>query len=55
MKLISLALKSAFITGSISTGAFITGLLIGSFVKKDAVVDKFKKMQLKKNKSASTK
>ena len=55
MKLISLAVKSAFITGSLSTGAFITGLLIGSFVKKDKVINKFKKMQLKKNRSASTK
>ena len=55
MKLINFALKSAFVTGSLTTGAFITGLILGSLVKNDKVINKLKKMQIKKNTSASTK
>ena len=50
MKLISFAIKSSFITG-----AFLSGLALGVLINKDKVLNKFKKMQLKKNDSASTK
>ncbi len=55
MKIISFAIKSAFITGALTAGAFITGAVVGTFLNKDKVIDKFKKLQLKKNNSASTK
>ncbi len=55
MKIISFALKSAFLTGALSAGAFITGVAVGSFIKKDKVINSLKKMQIKKNHSASTK
>ena len=55
MKIISFAIKSAFITGALTAGAFITGAAVGSLLNKDKVIDKFKKLQLKKNNSASTK
>ena len=55
MKLINFAIKSAFVTGALTAGAFITGATIGMLVNKDKVFDKFKKMQIKKNDSASTK
>ncbi len=55
MKLVSFAIKSAFLTGALAAGAFITGATVGMLVNKEKVVNTFKKMQLKKNKSASTK
>ena len=55
MRIINFAIKSAFITGALTTGAFITGATIGLLLNKDKVLDKFKKMQIKKNNSASTK
>jgi len=55
MKIINFAIKSAFLTGALTTGAFLTGLALGVFVNKEKAIDKFKKLQLKKNKSASTK
>ena len=55
MKLINFAIKSAFITGALTAGAFLTGATLGMLVNKEKVLDKFKKMQIKKNKSASTK
>ena len=55
MKIISFAIKSAFITGALTAGAFITGAAVGTILNKDKVIDKFKKLQLKKNNSASTK
>ena len=55
MKLINFAIKSAFVTGALTAGAFITGATIGMLVNKEKVFDKFKKMQIKKNDSASTK
>ena len=48
MKLINFAIKSAFVTGALTAGAFITGATIGMLVNKDKVFDKFKKMQIKK-------
>ena len=55
MKLINFAIKSACVTGALTAGAFITGATLGMLVNKEKVFDKFKKMQIKKNKSASTK
>ena len=55
MKLINFAIKSAFFTGELTAGALIKGSTIGMLVNKEKVFDKFKKMQIKKNKSASTK
>ena len=55
MKIINLVIKGAFITGVMATGAFFTGAAIGVLVNKDKALNKFKKMQIKKNKSASTK
>ena len=56
MKIISFAIKSAFITGALTAGAFITGAVVGSLLNKDKVIDKFKKITIKKkNNSASTK
>ena len=55
MKLINFAIKSAFVTGALTAGAFITGATLGMLVNKEKVFDKFKKMQIKKNNSASTK
>ena len=54
MKLINFAIKSAFVTGALTAGAFITGATIGMLVNKEKVFDKFKNAN-KKNKSASTK
>ena len=48
MKLINFAIKSAFVTGALTAGAFITGATIGMLVNKEKVFDKFKKMQIKK-------
>tara|TARA_Y100000589_G_C26826053_1_gene495928 strand:+ start:129 stop:296 length:168 start_codon:yes stop_codon:yes gene_type:complete len=53
MKLIKFAIKNAFITGALTAGAFITGATIGLFVNKEKIVNKLKKSQFKKNKSAS--
>ena len=48
MKLLGFAIKSAFITGALTAGAFITGTTVGMLLKKDKIIDKFKKMQIKK-------
>ena len=45
MKFVSFAIKSAFLTGAV----------IGSFVKKEKIIEKIKKAQIKKNTSASVK
>lgn len=55
MKIINLAIKSAFLTGVLATGAFFTGAAVGVLINKDKALNKLKKMQIKKNKSASTK
>ena len=55
MKLLGFAVKSAFITGALTAGAFLTGATIGVLLNKEKALDTLKKMQIKKNKSASTK
>ncbi|PPR41671.1 MAG: hypothetical protein CFH30_00711 [Alphaproteobacteria bacterium MarineAlpha8_Bin1] len=55
MRLVSFAIKSAFLTGALTAGAFLTGTIIGTFVKKDKIIEKIKKAQIKKNSSASVK
>ena len=45
MTLLNFAIKSAFITGALTAGAFLTGATVGMLVNKDKVMDKVKKMQ----------
>ena len=52
MKLIKIAIKSAFLTGTL---AFVANTALRVFLNKDKIVNKLKKAQLKKNNSASTK
>jgi len=52
MRLISLTVKGAFI-GALAAGAFLTGAIIGSKSNRKKLIEKFKKMQFKKNSSAS--
>lgn len=49
MTILNFAIKSAFITGALTAGAFLTGASIGLLVNKDKAIDKIKKMQIKKN------
>tara|TARA_A100001037_G_C14899787_1_gene522287 strand:+ start:121 stop:303 length:183 start_codon:yes stop_codon:yes gene_type:complete len=53
MTLLNFAIKSAFITGALTAGAFLTGATIGMLVNKDKVMDKVKKMQIKKKRTRS--
>ena len=55
MKFLGFVVKSAFLTGALTAGAFITGAAIGTVLNKEKIVNKIKKVQLKKNHSASTK
>ena len=48
MTILNFAIKSAFITGALTAGAFLTGAAIGLLVNKDKAIDKIKKMQIKK-------
>ena len=50
MTLLNFAIKSAFVTGALTAGAFLTGATIGMLVNKDKVMDKVKKMQIKRKK-----
>lgn len=50
MTILNFAIKSAFITGALTAGAFLTGATIGMLVNKDKVMDKVKKMQIKRKK-----
>ena len=53
--MINFVIKSAFVTGALTAGAFLSGVAFGALVNKDKVIDKVKKMQIKKNRAASTK
>ena len=55
MTMINFVIKSAFVTGALTAGAFLSGVAIGTLVNKDKVINKVKKMQIKKNNAASTK
>ena len=55
MKFLGFVVKSAFLTGALTAGAFITGAAIGTVLNKEKIINKIKKVQLKKNHSASTK
>ena len=46
--MINFVIKSAFITGALTAGAFVSGVAIGVLVNKDKVINKVKKMQIKK-------
>ena len=43
MKLINFAIKSAFVTGALTAGAFITGATIGMLVNKEKFLTSLKK------------
>ena len=53
--MINFIIKSAFVTGALTAGAFLSGVAIGTLINKDKVINKVKKMQIKKNDAASTK
>ncbi len=53
MKIIKFAIKNAFITGALTSGAFLTGAAIGLLINKEKTIKKLKDLQFKKNKSAS--
>ena len=55
MNLIKFAISSAFVTGALTAGAFMSGIIIGNVTKKKDLVNNLKKMSIKKNKEASTK
>ena len=55
MTMLNFIIKSAFATGALTAGAFLSGIAIGTLVNKDKVINKVKKMQIKKNSAASTK
>ena len=42
MTLFRLAISSAFVTGALTAGAFITGTALGYCAKKQNIVNKFK-------------
>ena len=48
-------LKSAFLLGALTTGAFFTGVAAGFLIKRNKIFTKLKKSQFKENKSASSK
>ena len=55
MRIIPYAIKSAFLLGALTTGAFFTGATVGFLIKKNKILTKLKKSQFKENKSASSK
>ena len=55
MNLIKFAISSAFVTGALTAGAIMSGIIIGNVTKKKDLVNNLKKMSIKKNKAASTK
>ena len=48
MKFLGFVVKSAFLTGALTAGAFITGAAIGTVLNKEKIINKIKKVQLKK-------
>ncbi len=55
MRIVPYAIKSAFIVGALTTGAFFTGAAIGVALKHNDILKKLKNSQFKENKSASSK
>lgn len=55
MNIIKLAISSAFVTGALTAGAFMSGILLGSLSKNKDILNNIKKMSLKKNNAASSK
>ena len=55
MTMLNFVIKSAFVTGALTAGAFLSGIAIGTLINKDKVLNKVKKMQIKKYNAASTK
>ena len=55
MRIIPCTIKSAFLVGVLTTGAFFTGAAVGIVLKKTNLLNNLKKSQFKENKSASSK
>ena len=55
LRIIPCTIKSAFLVGALTTGAFFTGAAIGIALKKTNLLNNLKKSQFKENKSASSK
>ena len=55
MSLIKFAISSAFVTGALTAGAFMSGIIIGNITKNKDLINNLKKMSIKKNNAASTK
>ena len=55
MNIIKLAISSAFVTGALTAGAFMSGIFLGSLSKNKDILNNIKKMSLKKNNAASSK
>tara|TARA_B100000989_G_C19408368_1_gene413170 strand:+ start:556 stop:714 length:159 start_codon:yes stop_codon:yes gene_type:complete len=51
MTLFKLVLSSAFVTGALTAGAFLTGTALGFCAQKKDIVNKFKKLTIKKRSS----
>ena len=51
MTLFKLAISSAFVTGALAAGAFITGTALGYCAQKKDIVNKFKQLTIKKRPS----
>tara|TARA_B100000989_G_C19408910_1_gene413417 strand:+ start:366 stop:524 length:159 start_codon:yes stop_codon:yes gene_type:complete len=51
MTIFKLAISSAFVTGALAAGAFITGTTVGYCVQKKDVVNKLKQLTIKKRSS----
>ena len=51
MRIIPYAIKSAFLLGTLTTGAFFTGAAVGFLIKKNKMLTKLKKVNLKKIKA----
>ena len=51
MTLFKLAISSAFVTGALAAGAFITGTALGYCAQKKDIVNKFKQRTIKKRPS----
>ena len=55
MRIIPCTIKSAFLVGVLTTGAFVTGAAVGIVLKKTNLLNNLKQKQFKENKSASSK
>ena len=43
MTMLNFVIKSAFVTGALTAGAFLSGIAIGTLINKDKVLNKVKR------------